>query len=126
MAINDGPNKDTTASSGDGGDSIDSLVSAVAGSDSGVRQFERVPVALGVTLDIGAHNYKTVSVDISETVVLIRNYAGDKLTVGDHLEVLIKGIIADDDVDEQLATMIVVRVDDDQIALVFDQDPQDE
>ena len=123
MSISDEPDKNRPATSGDPGASASA---SVAGSNSGVRRYERVPVSLGVTLGVGTDDIRTISVDISEMGLLIRQYSGDELAVGDHLKVLIKGIIADDDVDQQLANMVVKRVDGEEVALGFDFGPEDE
>ena len=86
-----------------------------------VRRGGRVPARLQVAIGTENHAYLTKSVDISETGILIDNYNGTELSVGMRVRVLIKGVIADDDTDEQFTTMYVARLNDDQLALTFDE-----
>ena len=51
--------------------------------------------------------------------MLVHDYSGPVLVVGDKVQALIKGIISDDDTIEQLITLYVVRVEGDRVGLSF-------
>lgn len=112
---NDGTMGQTPASA----DDEDEVIRPKTISSTGVRQVERVNVKLRITLLLPDAIYDTESVDVSETGLLLTAYDGPPLTVGEEINVLIRGIVADGEINEQEAEMKVVRADDRLIALTF-------
>ena len=75
--------------------------------------------ALRVAIDSKDAAYLAESVDISETGVLVENYDGPKLRKGKKVRVIIQGVVADEDTDDDYSDMYVARVAGKRVAFTF-------
>ena len=85
---------------------------------NGRRTAKRVPVHLQVAIGTNDTAYLADCVDISETGLLMENYAGPKLCEGKMVHVLVQGIVCDSD-EDQFLNMMVARCTGNLVALAF-------